>query len=112
MSFFPLRSRAQKEHFFLARRTPGSHVRPVQIHFAVCKPTGNVDSRKAAVAFADTRDVGNSKAAIQFRYVQNCIHNTFVERIRMRPSRLLREAQPPNLQTKDQFRNRDLREKA
>jgi len=30
----------------------------------------------------------------------------------MRPSRLLREAQPPNLQTKDQFRNRDLREKA
>ena len=30
----------------------------------------------------------------------------------MRPSRLLREAQPPNLQTKDQFRNRELREKA
>jgi len=42
-------------------------VRPVQVHLAVRKRTGNVDSCKAAIAFADPRDVKNSKAAIQFR---------------------------------------------
>jgi hypothetical protein len=35
---------------------------------------GNVDSRKATIAFAHPRDVGNSEAAIQVHYSQNGIH--------------------------------------
>ena len=78
LALFPSRFRTQKEHFFAASRAPGRYVRPVQVHLAVYKRTGNVDSRKAAIAFAHPRDVGNSQAAIQIRYVQNCIHILFV----------------------------------
>jgi len=55
-------------------------VRAVQVHLAVRKRTGDVDSRKRAIAFTHARDVGNSEAAIQFRYVQNCIHIAFAEK--------------------------------
>jgi len=43
--------------------------------------TGNLDSCKATIAFAHPRDIRNSEAAIQFRYLQNCSHIAFVQRI-------------------------------
>lgn len=81
-TFLPTGFRTNEKHLVFARGLPGSDLGTMQIHLTVRKRTGNVDSRKATIAFAHPRDIGNSEAAIQFRYVQHCIHIAFVERIR------------------------------
>src|SRR6185437_14446480 len=78
LTFLPSRFGAKKEHFFAARRAPGSHMRPVQVYLAMRKRSVNLNPRETAMAFAYPRDVRNSEAAIQFRQVQNCIHIAFV----------------------------------
>jgi hypothetical protein len=42
-------------------------MRPVQVNLAMRKWSVNLNSRKAAMAFAYLRDVRNSEVAIQFR---------------------------------------------
>ena len=55
-------------------------MRPVQVYLAMRKRSLNLNSRKAAIAFAYPRDLGNPEAAIEFRQVQTCIHIAFVEK--------------------------------
>ncbi len=84
-------------------------MRSVHVHFAVRKRTGNVNSRKATIAFAHPRDIGNSEAAIQLRYVQHRIHIAFVERIRKQTAGCACATCSQQLQTEDQFPDRELR---
>jgi hypothetical protein len=39
----------------------------MHVHLAARKRTGDLDSHKMPIAFAHSRDAGNSEAAIQFR---------------------------------------------